>query len=582
MSTFGAYKTVLPYIKKYWRQYCGGLLCLLVIIAGQLAIPQFIRLSIDTLGDEATDVVRVIIRAMAQMVGVTLIIAIARFGWRHFLAITARKIETELRHDLYTKLTTLSHDFYSTHSTGDVIARLTNDLRAIRMACGFAIVSIVDGLVMGMAIIIVLLSRYPQLTIYMLAPLAPISILVFMSGKIIMKRYTRVQQAFSVLTEKVRHTFTNMKTIKVYGKEQYFAKQFNHYADQYRHHSLHYARYWTFIYPAVLFLATCSNLLLIIFGGRQVIRGQISIGDFTAIMTYLEMLLWPMIGLGFTINLFSQGAASLERVNAFLHAKPLIESAKRTRALGREFGVVIENLHYTYPNTDARVLRDISLNIPSAAHIGIIGRTASGKSTLAQIFPRMLEAPPHTISVDGHDIRRYNLEELRKNICLIPQQPFLFSASIEHNIRFGNTDADAQYFAQIIEAAAIDVDSPEFTIGLDTEIGENGIMISGGQKQRVAIARALLVDPPMVIFDDTFSALDAETEQQVLRQVRQLRTGKTTVYISNRVQSIQHCDKIYVLNDGEIIQQGGYQELIEKAGLLQDLYHLQVPMKLRQ
>lgn len=194
----------------------------------------------------------------------------------------------------------------------------------------------------------------------------------------------------------------------------------------------------------------------------------------------------------------------------------------------------------------------------------------------------MLEAPPHTISVDGHDIRRYNLEELRKNICLIPQQPFLFSASIEHNIRFGNTDADAQYFAQIIEAAAIDVDSPEFTIGLDTEIGENGIMISGGQKQRVAIARALLVDPPMVIFDDTFSALDAETEQQVLRQVRQLRTGKSTVYISNRVQSIQHCDKIYVLNDGEIIQQGGYQELIEKAGLLQDLYHLQVPMKLRQ
>lgn len=600
MSIFTHYRTLTPYLIRYRKQYCAGLLCLFVIITGELLVPQFIRLSIDSLTDNTTNTIRYIVNAMAQLVGVTLIIALGRFGWRHFLSITARKIETELRDDVYRKLTTLSHDFYASYSTGDIIARLTNDLRAIRMACGFAIVAIVDGLVMGIAIIILLLVQYPRLTIYMLAPLPLVSILVAISGKIITKRYSKVQEAFSSLTEKTRHALINMRTIKAHGKERYFEEKFNKYARQYKEHSLHYARFWSLIFPTVLFLATCSHVLLIIFGGREVINGQITIGDFTAIMTYLQLLLWPMVGLGFTINLFAQGAASLERVNAFFHAKPLITSAKNARKLKDRFSIELQNLHYAYPNSPERVLHDISMTIPAGIHIGIIGKTAAGKSTFAQLLPRLLEAPPQTIHIADTDIRSYDLQQLRKQICLIPQQPFLFSESIEQNILFGITDEDSgkgvngadnttpstsaqvDLFARIIDAAAIDPNSPEFPQGLSTEIGENGIMISGGQKQRVAIARALIIDPPMVIFDDTFSALDAETEERVTKNVRALRAGKTTIFISNRVQSIEQCEAIYVFGKGTIIQQGDYESLTNQPGLFQDLYNLQIPTKLER
>ena len=641
MSAFTPYKTLVPYVKRYWRQYCGGLLCLLAIIGGQLLIPQFIRLSIDTLTAGTGSIVRQVAMRMVQLVGITLIIAVARFGWRHFLAITARKIETELRHDVYANLTTLSHDFYAAHSTGDIIARLTNDLRAIRMACGFAIVSIVDGLVMGVAIIILLLVSYPQLTIYMLAPLPLVSLLVFVSGKVIVSRYAEVQRAFSTLTENARHALTNMRTIKAYGKERYFGQKFHRHADDYKRHSINYARFWSLVFPSVLFLATSSNLLLIIFGGREVISGRITIGDFAAIMTYLEMLLWPMVGLGFTINLFAQGAVSLKRINEFLHASPLIRPKARALPLGERFTIEVNNMHYAYPSRKERVLTDISLTIADGAHIGIIGRIASGKSTLVQLLPRLLEAPPHSISIDGKDIRGYSLQQLRQKICLVTQRPFLFSESIEYNIGFGraereqngqaagtgaarrtktppngdesrddgdgakpNTkmlpktgesrDADAgkrqdaearqtaELFASIADAAAIDANSPEFPDGFSTEIGENGIMISGGQKQRIAIARALIADPPVLIFDDTFSALDADTEQRVMRKMRALRKNKSTVFVSNRVKSLEHCDEIYVLSEGAIIQQGDYRSLIDRPGLFQDLYYLQIPTKLER
>lgn len=591
MSAFAAYKTLLPYIKRYWKQYCGGLLCLLVIIGGQLLVPQFIRVSIDTLIGDGDSIVRTLIGYMGQLVGITVIIATARFGWRHFLAITARKIETELRSNVYAKITTLSHDFYATHSTGDIIARLTNDLNAVRMACGFAVVSIVDGFVMSIAIVALLFWRYPQLTLYMLAPLPLISILVFYSGKVIVKRYAKVQQAFSTLTEKARHALTNMKTIKAYGKERHFEEKFTHHANVYKTHSLAYARFWSLVFPMVLFLATCSNLLLIIFGGREVLRGTITIGDFVSIMTYLEMLLWPMIGLGFTMNIFAQGAASLKRINEFQYATPLIKSKRNALPLGQGVDIELRGLDYAYPGRSERALSGISLTIGATAHIGITGRTASGKSTLAQLLPRLLEAPPNTILINGTDIRTYKLEELRKKICLVPQQPFLFSENIKHNILFGIDDEDdadggdgpddaAARFAEIIDAAAIDAGSPEFPSGLNTEIGENGIMISGGQKQRIAIARALITDPIMTIFDDTFSALDAETEQRVMEKVRMLRKGKATVFISNRVQSIARCDAIYVLSEGVLIQQGSYQSLVAQDGLFRNLYHMQVPTKL--
>ena len=543
-------------------------------------VPQFIRLSIDTLtSTEAHNTVWRVVRYMGQMIGVTLIVIIARFGWRHFLSITARKIETELRYDVYARLTTLSHDFYARYSTGDIIARLTNDLRAIRMMCGFAIVSIVDGVVMSMAIVALLLSRYPYLALQILAPLPLISIMVFLSGRVITARYVKVQSAFSALTENARHALSNIRTIKSYGKEHYFGQKFNLCAETYKKRTLSYARFWSLIFPSVLFLATCSHLLLIIFGGRAVIANQITVGDFVAIITYLEMLLWPMVGLGFTINLFAQGTASLKRINELLHASPLIDSPLDAQNIRANVAIDIQQLHYTYPEKHEPTLRNISLTIPATAHMGIIGRTASGKSTFVQLLPRILDPPPNTIFMNGIDVRNYALAQLRKSVCIVTQQSFLFSESIAYNVNFGTDDlmSKGKKFDQIVQAAAISINSVEFPHGLETEIGENGIMISGGQKQRIAIARALLVDPPVIIFDDAFSALDTETEQVVLQNIRTLRQGKCTMFISNRVNSLAHCDVIHVMDEGAIIQSGTYSSLIREKGLFQYLYRLQVP-----
>jgi len=573
------YKTLVPYFKKYWKQYSAGLCCLLAIICGQLLIPQLIRLAIDTFSRAGEMVIiRHIARYMAGMVAITLCIALARFGWRHFLAITARKIESELRYTIYAKLTTLSHDFYANYSGGDIIARLTNDIRAIRMACGFAIVSIVDGLVMSIAIIIFLLSRYPQLTLSILAPLPLISIMVVFSGRVISARYAKVQQSFSEITENARHALTNMRTIKTYGKEEYFSQKFYRHAARYKHYALRYARFWSFVFPAVIFLATSSHLLLIIFGGREIINNRITVGDFVSIIAYLEMLLWPMVGVGFTINLVAQGGAALKRINEFLHATPLIATHNTQERALTDIDIKIHNLYYRYPGKKERVLHDISLDISPGAHVGIIGKTASGKSTFAHLLSRLLDPPAGTIFIGEKDIRSYDPATIRQSICLVTQEPFLFSESILYNVNFGRDDPakrDAR-FAEIIDVAAVDASSVEFPRGLETEIGENGIMISGGQKQRIAIARALITTPPMIIFDDSFSALDADTEQKVLKGIRALRMKRSTIFISNRVKSLELCDMIYVFDNGRLIQKGTYTNLAATEGLFQDLCRLQI------
>ena len=592
------FRTLVPYVKERIPQYLAGLLFLLITNGGQLYLPQLLRRAIDTIATGSFSLSNIAPIA-ALMVGIAVVIAAGRFLWRYFLGAASRGIEAELRERLFVHLQSLSSTFYGKMKTGDLMARMTNDMRAVRQAAGFALVSFVDGFFMTIAIIAIMLSQNARLTLLSISPLPIITIGVIFFGKVIGEQFRRVQEGFSTLSDMTQESLTGIRVLKTFVQESAFGKRFLEKNLDYSNRNMVLVRTWGVLFPAVGFLAGITSLILILLGGRAVIEGTLSPGQFTAFLAYLQMLIWPMLGAGFTINMIQRAGASLARINKILDEEPDIrspaeatESAGATAAAGESAAqeataeaepagaairgdIRIEDLTYTYPGTETAVLKDINLEVPAGSILGILGKTGSGKSTLVQLLPRILDPPAGSIYLDGRDIRSYDLPGLRTSISMVPQETFLFSSSIRDNIAFGSHNEDQQLVQQVAAISTIERDFNIFPDGAETVVGERGITLSGGQKQRVAISRALASDASIYIFDDSLSSVDTETEDAILTDLLPFLKGKTLILISHRISTLKTADRILVLEAGRIAQLGSHEQLLQEKGFYADIYRLQ-------
>ena len=567
------FRTLAPYFRRYLYRYLLGLLCLVLADGGQLYIPQLVSRAVDLIASGAFSLGG-ILALSGQMIASALVIVGSRFGWRYFIQGSARRIELGLRQELFYHLQTLSSTFYGRAKTGDLMSHFTNDMDAIRMACGMAIVSFVDGVFMTLAILVILVSRNPVLTLLSISPLPLITAGVIAFGKAVGERFLKVQEGFSKLSEMAQESISGIRVLKTFVQEKAFVQRFTAANTDYSERNMDLVRLWGFFYPLVAFLGGLTSMIFLFLGGGAVIDGRLSPGQFTAFFSYLGMLIWPMLGAGFTINILQRAGASLGRVNRILEEKPDIASppgASRAKIRG---AVSIRNLSYTYPGSSQPVLSGIQLEIPAGSSLGFLGRTASGKSTLARLLPRVLDPPPGTVFIDGRDVRSLDLATLRQSIGMVPQDSFLFSATIRENIAFGSRDV-GERVRRAAQISTIDRDWAGFPLGWDTVVGERGITLSGGQKQRVALSRALATDAALYIMDDSFSAVDTETEDAILRQMLPYLRGRTLILISHRISTLKMAERIVVLEGGRIAQQGSHEELLAQEGFYAEIYALQ-------
>ena len=575
------YKRLLPWIRKHLIKYIPGIFFLLITDAGQLYIPRLTKNAVDMVASGSFES-SAILKICLIMVGLAAAVTLGRYGWRYFITGTARRIESGLREELFSHILKMEPAFFEKWRTGDIMARFTNDMRAIRMASGMAIVSLFDGVFMAAFILILLFYNYPSLAGWIVLPLPVLSVLVLGMGRLLGRRTKLVQEGFASLNALVQETLSGIRVFKTLSREQYAVKKFAESNDEYMDRTMSLVRIWGLFFPLINFLAGCTSLLLLRFGGLQVINGDLSAGDFAAVLSYLNLLVWPMMGAGFTINWLERGAASLSRVGELLDAEPAIKPVPESGAAGEHArkaepsgAIEFRNLNFRWQGSETDVLSDISFRIEPGMSVGIFGRTGSGKSCIVNLLPRLYDPPPGTVFIGGRDVREYELEKLRHSVGLVPQDSLLFSETIKENISFAVDNADEAKIREAAEFSTIDRDLNEFPFGWDTLVGERGHSLSGGQKQRIAISRAYLTDPEILIFDDCLSAVDAETETRIIEHFLQKRKGRTSIIISNRTSTLASTDFIIILENGKITMKGRHEQLISQPGLYQNIYRLQ-------
>ncbi|MFQ6061490.1 MAG: ABC transporter ATP-binding protein, partial [Thermoplasmata archaeon] len=372
-----------------------------------------------------------------------------------------------------------------------------------------------------------------------------------------------------------RENFSGMRVVKSYVQENSEIRKFSHVSTDYVRDNMNLVKVWGMFFPIIMFFANLSSAIVLLFGGGKVILSQISMGDFVAFTSYLGILIWPMLAIGWVINMLQRGAASMARINRILDTRPEIEDEENLIQVDAVSGdIEFKNVTFSYDSTGP-VLTDISLKVKQGETLGVVGRTGTGKSTLISLIPRLYELKQGTMTIGGNDLKRYPLKALRKSVGCVPQDTFLFSDTMRENIAFGKIDARDEEIEEIVRVAQLDKDLKSFPEGLDTPVGERGVTLSGGQRQRVAIARALLIDPEILVLDDAFSSVDTDTEDAILHALRERREGRTNIIISHRISTVKHADNIIVLDEGRIAEQGSHDELVERGGIYSDMYYMQ-------
>jgi ATP-binding cassette subfamily B protein len=569
------YGTVLPYLRQYRGKYVAGALCLVVVDGAQLVMPQLIKRAVDLVSSGAFAMGEVL-KVSAGMLLVALVISAMRFLWRYFIHGSSRRIEAAMRDALFARLMDLSAGYFQANKTGDLMARATNDLGNVRQALGMGFVTLFDGVFMTVAILVTMFAQSPRVALLTIAPLPIITILILLFGGVVGKRFQRVQELYSRLSEIAQETMSGIRVVKSFVKEDRFASDFSEANDRYGAASLSVAKAFGFFFPLIAFLSGLTTVILILAGGSAVIGNAMSAGEIVAMLAYLQMLIWPMISAGFTVNMLQRGAASLARVNEVLGAEPEIASAPGAVPGIPAGSVELRGLTFSYPGSAAPALSGLSLSLPEGSTLGILGRVGSGKSTLLKLLPRLLEPPEGSLLVGGEDVRSRDLRDLRRAFGFVPQESFLFSDTVAANVRFGAPDIGEDRFRRVVEVAALSRDVELFPEGWDTLVGERGLTLSGGQKQRVAIARALAVDPAILVLDDALSAVDAETEKAILAGLIEEREGRTNVIVSHRVSTLRYADFIIVLDGGRIAQRGTHAELLaQREGFYAEMARLQ-------
>tara|TARA_R110002020_G_scaffold454448_1_gene669979 strand:- start:113162 stop:114919 length:1758 start_codon:yes stop_codon:yes gene_type:complete len=573
------------YFKKYkWRLILGFFIVLIARIFAILT-PKFsgdmIKLVEDYVSDggDLSALKHQLLVTLLLLLGAALLSAFFTFLMRQMFIVVSRYMEADLKNEVYNQYQNLSLNFYKKNRTGDLMNRISEDVSKVRMYLGPAIMYGVTTLILFATVIPYMYITAPTLTLYVLIPLPVLSVAIYKLSKAIHKRSTVVQQYLSHLSTFTQESFSGIGVIKAYGMENQTYTNFEDLSEGSKDKNLDLVKVQAFFFPLMIALIGVSNLLVIYIGGKQYIAGEIpDLGVIVEFLIYVNMLTWPVASVGWITSLVQQAEASQKRINEFLNEKPEIVNhiTEHTPVTG---GVRFENVTFTYDDTNITALKNVSFSAKPGETLAIIGKTGSGKSTILELIGRLYDVTSGEIIIDKTPIEQLNLNDLRTSIGYVPQDAFLFSDSIKENIKFGKEQATDEEVIAAAKAAAVHTNITDFTKGYDTILGERGITLSGGQKQRVSIARAIIRDPKILLFDDSLSAVDTETEEEILSNLGKLSKDKTTIIVSHRISSAKNATNIIILDEGQIIQQGTHAQLIGEDGYYQELYKKQLEEK---
>ena len=565
-------KTITSLLFEHKYSFIAGLLALSVVDLAMLSIPMIIERVVDVLTLKGSSL-RDLNRYAFYLLGLAFVMSFFRFVWRYFLMGAARVIEFNLRNEFFSHLQSLKFDFFSKRKTGDLMAHTVNDIETIRMASGLGVLIAYDGMFLLIFILGAMLYVSPVLTLFAFIPFPILAIVIFKFGSMIEDRFERVQASFSDLTEKAREAISGIKVVKAYVREDDEVNDFGSSSVTYLNKNLHLIKIWGVYEPLITFIAGISIVIFLWLGGTSAIKMGITLGDFAAILIYLAMLTWPMMAMGWAVDLIKRGNASINRINEVLGTQPMKTDSGEEVEVEIEGDIEFRNVEFSYNGN--RVLKGVNLSVRKGTAFGITGGTASGKTTLVELLMRVIETDENQIFVDGVDVKKMRRDSLRKGVVYIPQETTVFSGTIKDNISFMNPDLTDPDIIEASMLAGIYEEIMEFPGGFGARVGERGLTLSGGQRQRLALARAILLDPTVLILDDVLSSLDLKTEHLVLQNLRAIMKGKTLIVISSRVPSISSFDKIAVFEKGKVVELGSHEELMAKKGIYESLYNVQ-------